>query len=97
MNEQINRADWYNPAEAAARLTANSGKKVDTAYLRTLARYGKITTLKLGDRASLYSKKDVDAYVVEGRGDKTNRIKRQAALSKGKGKGGKKSEDKAVA
>jgi hypothetical protein len=83
MNEQINRADWYNPAEAAARLTANSGKKIDSSYVRTLARYGKITVLKLGDRASLYLKRDVDAYVVEGRGDKTNRIKRQNALGKG--------------
>lgn len=92
--EQINRADWYNPAEAAERLSANSGRKIDTAYLRTLVRYGKIKTLKLGERASLYFKQDVDSYIVEGRGDKTNRIKRQNAL--GKGKGSRKSEESAA-
>ncbi len=86
MNEQINLNDWYNPAQAAERLTANSGKKVDSSYVRTLARYKKIRSIKLGERASLYSKEDVDAYIVEERGEKSGRAKRQKAVGKGRSK-----------
>jgi hypothetical protein len=84
VSDQINLDEWYNPSEAAERLTANSGRKIDTSYVRTLARYGKIRTLKLGERASLYFKSDVDSYIVEDRGEKSGRAKRQQALEKGK-------------
>jgi hypothetical protein len=82
MAELINPEEWYDAAQAADRLTRNSGKKIDTSYVRTLARYGKIRTLKLGSRASLYSKEDVDRYIVEERGEKSARAKRQAAKPK---------------
>ncbi len=79
MTEEINLTDWYDADAAAKRLTANSGKKIDNSYVRTLARYGKIRSKKLGTRASLYLKADVDAYVVEERGEKSGRAKRQKA------------------
>ena len=82
MNENINLAEWYNAAEAAARLTANSGKKIDSSYVRQLARYKRVRTLKLGERASLYFKEDIDAYIVEDRGEKSGRAKRQKAKPK---------------
>ena len=86
MTEQINLSDWYNAAEAAQRLTANSGRPIDVSYVRTLARYGKITHKKLGSHAALYLKKDVDVYIVEERGEKVARVNRQRAVERSKGK-----------
>jgi len=82
MPELINLEDWYNAFDAAERLTANSGRPIDVSYVRTLARYGKITHMKLGTHAVLYLKKDVDAYIVEERGEKTARLNRQKALER---------------
>ena len=79
MADEINLADWYDADAAAKRLSANSGKTIDNSYVRTLARYGKIRSKKLGARASLYFKADVDTYVVEERGEKSGRAKRQKA------------------
>jgi hypothetical protein len=82
MADLINPEEWYDAAQAAERLSRNSGKKIDNSYVRTLARYGKIRSLKLGSRASLYLKEDVDHYIVEERGEKSARAKRQAAKPK---------------
>lgn len=76
---QLNMAEWYSPTEAAARLTANSGKDIDTSYVRTLARYGKVRFYRISSRSSLYYKPDIDSYVVEERGEKSARAKRQKA------------------
>lgn len=81
MNE-INLDEWYNATDAAARLSATSGRKIDTSYVRTLARYGKIRFIKFSSRGSLYYKPDVDAYMVEERGVKSGRAKRQKAVKK---------------
>jgi hypothetical protein len=67
---RIDLSQYYTPAQAAERLSENSGKKVDTSYVRTLAKYGKLTPLKINSRLSLYPKKEVDAYVVEARGNR---------------------------
>jgi len=83
-DQQINLGEWYNPTEAAARLSSNSGREIDVSYVRTLARYGKIATLQISPRIHLYRKADVDNYIVEDRGEKSGRAKRQAALTKGK-------------
>ncbi len=84
--ETINLGEWYNPTQAAERLTQNSGKPIDISYVRTLARYGKITTFQISPRVRLYRKADIDAYIVEERGEKSARAKRQRAGSKGKAK-----------
>lgn len=79
--ELINLADWYNPTEAAKRLAANSGKPVEVSYVRTLARYGKVRTYRISERVRLYYKADIDNYVVEERGEKSSRAKRQKAAN----------------
>lgn len=78
--EVINLNDWYNPTAAAARLSANSGKPIDVSYVRSLARYNKVKTHKISERISLYLKSDIDNYVVESRGVRAARAKRQKAL-----------------
>jgi len=76
---ELNLDEWYTPTQAASRLTANSGKQIDISYVRTLARYGKIEAIRVTERVRLYKKKDIDAYVVEERGEKSGRAKRQSA------------------
>jgi hypothetical protein len=77
MAEPFNLDEWYTPTQAAERLTANSGKTVDISYVRTLARYGKIRAFQISERVRLYCKGDVDSYIVEERGEKSGRAKRQ--------------------
>src|SRR5947209_17928905 len=79
MNTMINLEEWYNPTDAAKRLTANSGKEIGVDYVRTLARYGKVETLELSPRIRLYKRADIDSYIVEERGEKSGRAKRQKA------------------
>jgi hypothetical protein len=80
--EPFNLDEWYTPTQAAERLTANSGKKIDISYVRTLARYGKIRSFQISERIRLYSRNDVDNYIVEERGEKSGRAKRQTAINK---------------
>ncbi len=84
MTDDINLHEWYDAPQAADRLTRNSGRVIDSNYVRSLARYGKIRSLKISTRASLYFKEDVDRYIVEERGVKSGRAKRQAAKPKKK-------------
>jgi hypothetical protein len=49
---------------------------------RKLAEYGKIRSFKINERNSLYYKPDVDVYIVEERGEKSGRARRQAAKPK---------------
>lgn len=62
--------EWYTAGEAAKVLTANSGKQVKPDYLFKLKQMKKVTTKALTPRVTLYSKKDIDKYKVEGRGPK---------------------------
>jgi hypothetical protein len=76
----INLDDWYTTQEAAERLSENSGRPIDINYPRTLARYGKITSLDVGARGKLYLKKDVDGYVVSAkRGRKSSKKQEETA------------------
>ena len=81
MARQSQRVDWnnyYTPDEAAEVLTKNSGKEIPKDYLRSLVRYGVLSPKKLGN-INMYPKLEVDAYVVEERGEKSGRAKRQKA------------------
>jgi hypothetical protein len=82
MTDDINLNDWYDAAQAAERLSRNSGREIASDYVRSLARYGKIRSVKVSSRATLYLKEDVDRYIVEGRGVKSARAKRQSAKPK---------------
>lgn len=70
---RINLDDWYTTEEAVKRLSENSGRPIDANYPRTLARYGKVTSLDIGNRGKLYLKADVDAYVVSSRPGRKSR------------------------
>lgn len=83
---EIKLEEWYTASQAAERLAKNSGKPILTSYPRKLAQYGKIKSIKMGDRNSLYWKTDIDNYVVEERGEKSGRAKRQNAKPKRKSK-----------
>lgn len=78
----INLSEWYSASAAAERLSRNSGKDIKPSYPRKLAEYGKIRSVKISDRSSLYYKPDVDNYIVEDRGEKSGRAKRQSAKPK---------------
>jgi hypothetical protein len=82
--QNVNLAEWYSATAAAERLSRNSGKDIRSSYPRKLAEYGKIRTLKISERNVLYSKEDIDSYIVEERGEKSGRAKRQIARPKGK-------------
>jgi hypothetical protein len=76
--------DWYTVNEAARVLTKRSGRTVKGDYVNKLAKLGKIRAHKISERVTLYFKPDVDNYVVEARGAKSGRAKRQQTLEKGK-------------
>ncbi len=64
--KKINLDDWYTAEQARARLSTNSGRKIDISYPRTLAKYGKVRTVEVSARGKLYWKADIDGYVVSG-------------------------------
>jgi len=79
---EVNLTEWYSATAAAERLSKNSGKPISSSYPRKLAEYGKVRTLKISERNVLYNKKDIDEYIVEERGEKSGRAKRQTARPK---------------
>lgn len=79
---ELNMSEWYTASQAAERLTRNSGKPIQASYPRKLAEYNKVKTYKLSDRNVLYWRADIDAYIVEERGEKSGRAKRQQATPK---------------
>ena len=70
---KIDLSLYYTASQAAEVLTKNSGKEIKPFYVRQLARYGKLTPIEIDDRRYLYPKAQVDAYVVEERGEKSGR------------------------
>ncbi len=79
MTDILDMSQWYTAPQAIERLEANSGKKIDARYLRYLALNGKVEQYIISERVRLYSKKNIDDYVVEERGTKSGRAKRQKA------------------
>jgi hypothetical protein len=76
--QEYNPKEWYTSEVALKRLIENSdGKKIDSAYLRSLARQGKIERIRLGDNFYLYKKNQVDEYEVKGRGEKWSKNNRK--------------------
>jgi hypothetical protein len=78
----IDMSKWYALPDALKRLSANCGKTIDARYLRWLAGKGKIEQLVISERVRLFSRSDVDGYVVEARGAKVARVQRQKAASR---------------
>jgi hypothetical protein len=73
MADIVNLEQYYTAAEAAEVLSRNSGKKIDAAYVRMLAKYGKLHPKRINSRLNLYPKFEVESYVVEERGEKSGR------------------------
>lgn len=68
MSDRIDLEQYYTAKEAADVLSRNSAKLISPAYVRNLAKYGKLTPKRINSRLNLYPKSQVDAYVVEDRG-----------------------------
>lgn len=83
MSDTIDLTQFYTAKEAAEVLSRNSGKSIAPAYVRTLAKYGRLTPKKINTRLNLYPKAQVDAYVVEERGEKSGRAKQEKARKAG--------------
>jgi hypothetical protein len=71
-SEEI-ETDWYTAGIAAQKLTENSGRSVRPSYVSKLGILGKVRTKKIHDRLTLYSKTDIDNYLVESRGKKSGK------------------------
>ena len=91
--ETTNWGDFYSPEEAIEVLRRNSNKpNLSIDYLRTLARpsYGKLHPKKVGN-VNMYPKSEIDAYIVEDRGDKLVRAHlAKAAQRRSRSRGKKK-------
>lgn len=59
----INLDEYYDCAQAVARLSENAGRPVDKNYPRTLVKYKKVHSERFGG-GTLYLKADIDGYVV---------------------------------
>ncbi len=57
--------DWVNGAEAARIMSERSGHAIGPDYVRWLGNHRKLTTRKISERAKLYLRRDVEAYVVD--------------------------------
>jgi len=71
--------EWIASAEAARILTKNSGHPVSDAYVRQLAKSGKLTTKPLDGRTKLYLKSDVETYRVTQKGKPAPIVEKDAA------------------
>jgi hypothetical protein len=77
--------NWITVKEAAEILTEKSGHTVSEAYVRRLGNpnaLGKITTRQIDARTKLYSRKDIEGYTVNKRGDGS--VRRVARAPRGK-------------
>lgn len=74
--DDVDLGDWYTAEQAADVLSKKSGTEVKPDYVRQLAFLKKIQKVKIGARANLYKKEDIDRYTVEPRGRKSARAKK---------------------
>ncbi len=66
------KSNWITAKEAADILTARSGHTITDAYVRRLGNpngLAKIAIWQVDQRTRLYSRKDVEGYTVQPRGD----------------------------
>ena len=81
--QEYDPAEWYTSEVALKKLIENSnGKNIGSAYLRSLARQGKIKRIKLGENFSIYNKAQTDVYKVGARGEKLPHNKKKEGKNK---------------
>lgn len=77
-------SNWLTAKQAAEILTARSGHNVTDAYVRRLGNpkgLAKIEIWQVDERTRLYSRKDVESYTVQPRGDGS--VRREARAPRG--------------
>jgi hypothetical protein len=82
MDEDVNWNDYYTPDQAAAKLTANSGKPISKDYLRSLVRDGVLHPRKIGN-VNMYPRLEVDPYRVRARGETLKETTHRGRYKKG--------------
>lgn len=80
MSDHIDLDQYYTAKEAAEVLSIRSGKRIDAAYIRSLARYGKLHPKQINTRLNLYPKYEIDNYTVEERGTKAAEAAKAKAI-----------------
>ena len=60
-NPATSPTGWINSQQAANLLSKKHGRKISDAYVRKLAKWGKITTCAPDKRTKLYWQADVEA------------------------------------
>lgn len=75
MNEPIDLTQYYTAAQAAQRLSLNSGRTVPVSCVRDLTRQGKVTPIKIDGWLTLYPREQIDVCIVEARGVKARRVR----------------------
>ena len=65
----VRKEEWITVKQAASILTTNSGHEVSDSYVRILGKNNKIEVKQLDGRTKLYSKRDIERYIVQKRGD----------------------------
>jgi hypothetical protein len=78
----IEDQQWYTAEQAAKKLSENSHRPVGPVYPYRLYMMGKVRTLQISPRVRLYSKTDIDRYIVEPRGAKSGQASAQRAKQK---------------
>jgi hypothetical protein len=80
----IDSQAWYTAGEAAAVLSANSGRPIRTDYVSKLGWLDKVRTKKIHARLTLYYRPDIDAYKVEARGVKSGEAQKAKSVARKK-------------
>ena len=70
--------EWITVRQAADILTVNSDHEISDSYVRLLGKNNKIEFKQLDGRTKLYSKHDIEQYIVRKRGDGSIRRKARA-------------------
>lgn len=78
----IDLSKYYTVQEAAERLSLNSGKRISADYVRQLVAKGKISSIKINSRFSVYPKWEINEYKVEERGAKSGRAAKSRMTKK---------------
>jgi hypothetical protein len=81
--KQETKEEWISSQQAAAMLTENSGHLISSDYVRQLGRNGKISTKTIDLRTKLYSRAEVESYIVKKKGDGS--VRREARAPRGQG------------
>jgi len=76
-NSIIDLSQYYTASQAAEVLSQNSGREVNPSYIRKLAVYHKLNPIRIHGQYKLYPVAEINQYIVEERGRKLIRWRRE--------------------